>query len=85
MDGMVIKEGELDKLKGGVWKRRYCELVQTTDKRPYLVYRQKKGKRVLWRVELAGAKVRQDTHDVNGRNGPWKPLPLLCILYKAHC
>jgi hypothetical protein len=51
----VEKEGWLQKLKEGVWKRRYCELIATASDERFLVYRAKPEKRELWRVLLNGA------------------------------
>lgn len=52
---MLEREGWLHKLKGGAWKRRYCELVSTSGDERFLVYRAKPGKRELWRIMLNGA------------------------------
>jgi hypothetical protein len=49
------REGWLHKLKDGVWKRRYCELVSTSGDERFLVYRAKPGKRELYRILLKGA------------------------------
>ena len=65
----VLKAGQLVKLKDGVEKRRYCELVVQNGGLPELRYFQKKNKRQLGRVVLFARADRPDS-----QSGGWRPM-----------